>query len=220
MRTYFFIYFLFSLLFITNAQTKAEKNFGSWYMYHGTHKISAKWSFNTGFQERNYQTFQNYNLVLFYTGINYKIHKKITANISYGYLDIDRSFDPDVTPNTIEHRFYEQISYRTQYLKIPFSYRFRLEHRNLYSDGNYNLINRIRYRNKIKIGLIKSVYLNISNEFFFNFKGKFYPENRFYSALGFRLSKNITIETGYLRHFINEQNLNRLQLGLLLKTGF
>lgn len=189
-------------------------------MYHGTHKISKNWSFNTGFQERNYQTFQNYNLFLIYTGVNYKLSKNWAANISYAYIDIDRTFDPDVTPNTIEHRISEQIAYKTKYFGIPFFHRLRVEHRNLFTMGNYTLIHRVRYRFKTKIKLYKQLYTSISNEFFFNFKGDLYSENRFYSALGFKFSKHIALELGYLKQYINKQNLNRLQVGVYLKTGY
>lgn len=217
----YLISFVFLIHFINlNAQTKAEKNFGSWYMYHGNHKISDKWSINSGFQERNYETFKNYNLTLIYVGVNYKLNKKWTANVSYGYLDIDRTFDPDVTPNTTEHRIYEQISYKTRYFKIPFSHRLRVEHRNLYTMGNHKLLNRLRYRLKTKFNLIAQFYGNISNESFINFKGDFYAENRFYSAIGYKLSKSIFLEIGYLGQYINKQHLDRLQVGLLLKTGY
>lgn len=219
MKKILIIYFSILATPILYSQTKAEKNLGSWYTYHGIHKVSKKWSINSGFQERNYQTFQNYNLILFYTGVNYKINKKWTANIGYGYLDIDRTFDPDVTPNTKEHRIFEQIFYKTKYFKIPFYHRLRLEHRNLYSMGNYTLINRIRYRLKAKIQIYRSIYGNISNESFFNFKGDLYPENRFYSALGYTFSKNISLEIGYLNQYINKQSLDRLQVGLILRTG-
>ncbi|WP_299665456.1 DUF2490 domain-containing protein [uncultured Polaribacter sp.] len=213
--------FLFFFSFIhLNAQTKAEKNFGSWYMYYGNHIISDKWSILTGFEERNYQTFQNYNLVLYNIGVNYKISKKFTATTSYMYLDIDRTFDPDVNPNTIEHRYYGQIFYPTNYFKIPFSHRIRVEHRNLNAIGIKTLINRVRYRFKTKIPLYKKLYITASNESFLNFKGNLYAENRFYAAFGLKASKNISIEIGYLGHYINDLHLDRLQVGLFLKTDF
>ncbi len=189
-------------------------------MYHGNHKISKKWSINSGFQERNYQTFQNYNLTLIYTGINYKLNANWSVNMSYGYLDIDRTFDPDITPNTKEHRVFEQISYKTTYFKIPFSHRLRIEHRNLYTMGNHKLINRLRYRLKAKFNLIDEFYGNISNESFINFEGDFYAENRFYSAVGYKVSKSISLEVGYLGQYINKLHLDRLQVSLLLKTGY
>jgi hypothetical protein len=54
------------------------------------------------------------------------------------------------------------------------------------------------------------LYLTTSNESFFNFKGNFYAENRFYSAFGLKASKNISLEVGYLGHYINNLHLDRL----------
>lgn len=213
---------LFILFFISftnfNAQTKAEQNFGSWYYIYGTHKISNNWSFLTGFEERNYQTLKNYNLTLYTVGANYKVSDKFTATLGYMYLDIDRTFDPDVDPNTIENRHYEQISYKSNFLNFPFYQRVRFEHRHLNSMGNNSLINRMRYRFKTKIALNKTFYLTASNESFLNFKGNLYAENRFISSFGFKASKNISLEIGYLGHYINDLHLYRLQFGLFFNT--
>ncbi|TXD51530.1 DUF2490 domain-containing protein [Polaribacter sp. IC063] len=215
------IYTLLIFNFITfQAQTKSEQNIGSWYLYYGNHILSEKWSLKTGFEERNYQTFQNYNLTLYLLGVNYKITNKLTAATSYLYLDIDRTFDPDVAPKTRENRFYEQLSYATKYFKIPFSHRFRIEHRFLNSLGVKTNINRARYRIKAKLPLSKKFYIMASNESFFNFKGKLYSENRFITAFGFKATKKISLEAGYLGHYINDLHLDRIQVALYLKTDF
>ncbi|WP_438977161.1 DUF2490 domain-containing protein [Polaribacter sp.] len=57
------------------------------------------------------------------------------------------------------------------------------------------------------------------NQSVLNFMGELYPENRFYSALDYTFSKNISLEIGYLNQYINKQSLDRLQVGLILKTG-
>jgi len=49
--------------------------------------------------------------------------------------------------------------------------------------------------------------------------GELHPENRFYSALGYTFSKNISLEIGYLNQYIDKQSLDRLQVGLILRTG-
>ena len=211
------------LLFCTSkiyTQTKAEKNLGSWIVYYGNHTISNNWSILTGFEERNYKTTENYNLTLYKIGVSYKISKKFKATFSYLYLDIDRTFEPDIDPNTIENRFYEQISYSAKHFKIPFKHRVRLEQRNLKNLGVNTLINRVRYRLKTTISLSKKLYLTASNESFLNFKGTVYAENRFYSAIGLKASKMVSLEVGYLGQYINNLHLDRLQVGVFLNTGF
>jgi hypothetical protein len=215
---------LFTLFIIScinlNAQTKSEKNFGSWYYIYGTNIISEKWSITTGFEERNYETFQNYNLVLYTIAPNYKLNQNLTARLGYMFLDIDRTFDPDVDPNTIENRFYEQLSYKSKLFNFPFLHRVRVEHRNLNSIGVKSSVHRVRYRFKTKVALNNTCYLTASNESFLNFRGNLYAENRFYSALGLKASKNLSLEVGYLGHYINDLHLDRLQLGIFFKTDF
>lgn len=220
MKKNLFFFVLFSITLSINSQTKSEKNLGSWYLIYGTHNISKNWSILTGFEERNYLTLKNYNLTLYTLGVNYKLSKKIKATFGYMYLDIDRTFDPDIDPNTIENRFYEQISYTSKVLNLPFYQRLRLEHRNLNTLGTKKNIHRIRYRFKTKIAVYKKFYLTASNESVLNFKGNFYSENRFYAAFGYKASKKITLEAGYLGHYINNLHLDRLLVGLFFNTDF
>ena len=116
------------------------------------------------------------------------------------------------------HRIYEQISYKSELFKLPFYQRLRIEHRYLNSMGVKSDIHRIRYRIKSKIDLGKNFYITASNESFLNFKGDFYAENRFISNLGYKFSKKFSIEVGYLGHYINNLHLDRLHIGLFLKT--
>lgn len=210
------------LLFISftnfNAQTQAENNFGSWYYLYANHKITTNWSIFTGIEEHNYQTLKNYNLILYTAAVNYKLSDEFTATIGYMYLDIDSTFDPDINPNTIENRHYEQISYKFKFINLPFSHRLRVEHRHLNSMENNSLIHRIRYQLKAKISLNNTFYLTANNESFLNFKGNLYAENRFFSGVGIKASKNIALEIGYLGHYINDLHLERLQAGIFIKT--
>ena len=213
---------LLFLLFISftkfHAQTEAEKNLGSWYFIYATHKISNNWSALTGFEERNFEALKNYNLTLYHGAVNYKLFNNLTTSLGYMYLDIDRTFDPDVDPNLKEKRYYEQVFFKSSILKHPFDHRIRLEHRHLNSMGNTTIIHRIRYRFRTKVNLNNTFYVTASNESFFNFKGDLYQENRFIAALGLKATKNIALEAGYLGHYINNLHLDRLQVGIYINT--
>ena len=217
-RLFAALLFLFSIH--CTSQFAPEKHLGSWSLIYANHQISEKWSILSGFEKRNYKTFQNYNLSLYSLGINYKLSTKMPAPVSYLYLDIDRTIATDTDPNTEEHRFYAQVAYTPNIFQSPFTHRFRIEHRNINSKGVLTLLNRARYRLKTKILLNKQLYLTASNECFFNFKGKLYTENRLYSAMGFKASSNCSFEVGYLYQYINHMHLDRLQIGLFLKTDF
>ncbi|MGC6285345.1 MAG: DUF2490 domain-containing protein [Polaribacter sp.] len=211
-------YFLILMYFVSHAQNLKESNLGSWYMLHSKHQFNSTWSIQTGIQERNFETVSNYNLFLAYLGMNYKINENWTTTFGYGILDIDRVFNDDNSPNVLEHRFYEQFTYSTKYLKTPFSHRFRLEHRNLHFDNSSDFVNRFRYRIQGKLKFSNNFYLKMSNEIFYELNSNSFNENRWYNGLCFALNETVSIETGYLKQHINQLNLNRLQLGLFLST--
>ena len=200
------------------SQMTPEDKFGAWYMFDGTHKISAKFSVKTGFQLRSFEIVDNMNLLLYYTGANYELNKKVTLTLAYCYLDIDRSFDFSGENHLYENRPYEQISYKQETFKLPVNHRLRLEHRFLNFNHNHKTLHRFRYRLGTKINLNKTFFIIANEEIFANLKDQVFTENRFYVALGFNLSNSINIQLGYLNHELNKQNLNRLQMGLFIKT--
>lgn len=217
--------YLISIVFcittlLSFGQVNPEKKVGSWYMLYGTHQVSEKLSVNTGVQLRYYEFITNYNLNLFYTGINYKINPNISFTFNYGYLDIDRSIEFTDIQNTIEHRFWEQISYKHNLWKIPLNHRFRLEHRFLHDINDNSVQNRIRYRLGTTIKLNELFYIVANNEFFFNFEGEPFRENRLYSGIGMRIDKTINLQFGFMNQYINDLNLERLQFGLYITTDF
>ena len=200
------------------AQSTAEKKLGAWYIYDGTHKVANKWGFKTGVQIRSFEVADNINLLLLHLGANYDLNKKVTLTIGYCYLDIDRSIDFSGENHLYENRPYEQISYNQEIFKFPINQRLRLEHRFLNFKNNHSILHRFRYRIGTKIKLNKTLFININEEIFANLKNQVFTENRFYAAFGYNISKSSNIQLGYMNHEINKQNLNRLQLGLYIKT--
>ena len=203
---------------LSYSQTTPEDKFGAWYMLDATHKIADKFSIKTGLQLRSFEVLDNINLLLYYTGANYYLNKKTTLTLAYCFLDIDRSFSITGESHLYENRPYEQVSYKQQLFKQPIQHRLRLEHRFLNFQHTQTTLHRLRYRLGTKIKLNRTLFLNINNEIFANFKDQVFTENRFYAALGFNLSKSNNIQLGYLNHEINKLNLNRLQVGLFIKT--
>lgn len=202
------------------SQSNAEEELGSWYMFFGKHQVSEEVSINTGIQYRYYQIISNYNLNLFYTGINYHLDSNTYFTLNYGYLDIDRSIEFTDTKNTFEHRLLEQVFHKHKLWNIPFSHRLRLEHRFLQDVSGNSTQNRIRYRLTAKLPLYKTSYFTVNNEFFINLNGEVFRENRAYLAFGFTLSKTTILELGYMRQHINNLKLNRLQFGLYVNIDW
>tara|TARA_R110002049_G_scaffold44064_4_gene129190 strand:+ start:330 stop:1007 length:678 start_codon:yes stop_codon:yes gene_type:complete len=212
------IFVIVITVLFSHSQPTPEDKLGAWYMLDATHKVSDKFSVTTGFQLRSFEVFDNINLLLYQTGVNYHLNKKITLTLAYFYLDIDRSFLIAGENHLYENRPYEQISYKQETFKLPIYHRLRLEHRFLNFKHRHTILHRFRYRLGTKINLNKALFININEELFANLKDQVFTENRFYAALGCNLSSSSNIQLGYLNHEINKQNLNRLQVGLFIKT--
>ena len=216
-------YYLTLMVFCTvigfcHSQENPENKLGSWYMFYSTHRVSDKISINTGIEFRYYEVITNYNLDLFGTGISYHINPNTALTVNYSYLDIDRSIEFTEISNTIEHRFYEQISNKHKLWNLPINHRLRVEHRFLHTMDNNTVQNRLRYRLGTKIKLNKTLHIAANNELFVNFTDEVFRENRAYLALGFNVDKTIKLQLGYMRQHINNLDLDRLQIGIYLNT--
>jgi hypothetical protein len=196
----------------------AEDKLGSWYMLDANHRVANKISIKTGIEFRTFEVFDNMNLLFYYLGANYHLNKKTTLTIAYCYVDVDRSFAIAGESHLYENRPYEQLSYKQETFKLPLFHRLRLEHRFLNYQHNHSTLHRLRYCLGTNININKTLFFNIKNEVFANLQDEVFTENRFYTALGFNLSKKSNIQVGYINHEINKTNLNRLQLGLYIKT--
>ncbi|AXP82915.1 hypothetical protein CJ739_3856 [Mariniflexile rhizosphaerae] len=203
---------------LCQAQKTPESSLGAWYMLDATHAVSNKIGIKTGVQLRSYEVFNNINLLFVYTGINYKISKNTTFTLTYGYLDIDRTFTDIGFPHLYENRIYEQLSYKHKLNKLPISHRLRIAHRFLNFAHKLDTKHRLRYCLGSKIALTEDYFLNVNNEFFANLKKDTARENRLYAAVGLNISKTNNIQLGYLNHKINGLNLHRLQVGIFIKT--
>ncbi|MGC1204873.1 MAG: DUF2490 domain-containing protein [Flavobacteriaceae bacterium] len=204
---------------INYSQTTPEDEFGAWYMYNGTHKVSNKFDVISGLQLRSFEVLDNINLLFLYTGINYHLNENTTLTLGYSYLDIDRTFLITGETHLYENRPYEQISYKHKLSSLPIYHRLRLEHRRLTFRKERTNFNRFRYRLGTKISLNKTLFLNINNELFANLEGAVFTENRFIATLGINIFENVNFQIGYLNHEINGLNLNRLQVSINIKTN-
>lgn len=215
------LFLLNSAVYAQNRNTsKSEKMLGSWYMYHGNHQLSSHLHLITGFQLRTYEAVENHNLSFGYLGAAYQLSKSISLGVKYGYMEIDRSIEFLDQPNAIEHRIMEHFLYKLVYLEHRFLQRIQLEHRFIHFLEDNTVQHRLRYRLGYQYPFFKRFTLELSNEFFFHTDKKSYRENRFYTGLTIKASQNTKFKMGYMKHYINSNLLDRLQIGIVLNTGF
>lgn len=225
------------LFFVCHSQS----HFSGWLASFNTIKIGGKFSIHNDMQLRSNDDLQQIQTLLFRTGLNYHLNKKITLTAGHAYIRNNRTF-VDIAGYTPEHRIWEQMIVNHKLKSVFTSHRFRIEQRfigksvvggNQISDGP-KYANRFRYfiRNilpwKKNPEFKKGMFAALQNEVFVNFgntsgvNGEFFDQNRLYLAAGYRFSPKSDIEIGYLNQYVNGRGSqflknNVLQLAVYLR---
>lgn len=144
--------------------------------------------------------------------------------MGYGYIPT-ASFDQEqFKTNSTEHRIWEQLILTNKIGRLFFEHRYRVEQRWISAASDNLYLNRLRYRLLLNIPLNKAelldntVFLSFYDEIFLNVTETPFDQNRLYAALGYKFSKTFSVQTGYLRHRLGNNNLDRLQLALFLNA--
>lgn len=141
--------------------------------------------------------------LLFRNGVNYKLNDSIVFAAGHVYI---RKFPTgDFSPSTSEQRIYEQATVSRDSGAWTLIHRVRVEQ--LFEEGRYQ--NRLRYKFESRRELSRNYFLRLSAEpqvrFGFNSRGRAFNQLRLYSAIGRKLSRYWSVETGYLYQYIVPQ---------------
>ncbi|GAA4274861.1 DUF2490 domain-containing protein [Aquimarina gracilis] len=222
MKHVFFSLILFLFLnTTTSAQETGEDEWGAWYMYFGTNKVSDKLSIHTEAQFRFYEVTSTFNQLLLRTGLNYHINDNAIAILGYGYINTDGTFEdiPD-EENSNEHRIFQQFILKNVVGKFKFEHRYRLEQRFINTQIDDFTEHRARYRLQLTYPINEKWFLNAYDEVFINLQEPIFGQNRLYGAVGYNVQKNFNVQLGYLKNHFTGINFDRLQLGVIYNTDF
>lgn len=208
-----------------SAQTKQENT--GWLFFLNSTKFNEKWGMHLDVQVRSNDKWDGTKNVLIRPGITYYIDKN--QNVTAGYLYVST----DAVPSTsVEHRIWQQYILNHKVGSVFAAHRFRLEQRFLASD---DFAQRLRYfvrliqpLQKTEQGFTQGVFVALQNEVFLNIQNKeatnnnLFDQNRLYLAAGYRFSKKIDLEAGYLNQAIKGRANNTVNnvLQLALYTRF
>jgi hypothetical protein len=208
---------LFALLIsgISIAQNTGEEDWGAWYMYFGTNKISEKLSIHSEAQFRFYETTSNFNQLLLRTGLNYHINPDAIVTLGYGYISTDGTFEefPEEI-NSKENRIFQQLILKNKVGEFRFEHRYRLEQRFIDFGETRDTQHRARYRLQVTLPLTDTFFINVYDEVFLNLQDQVFGQNRLYAALGLHITENSSLQIGYLKNHFNSSNFDRIQLGI------
>lgn len=200
---------LLTLPVFLNAQ---DSNFGNWLIYFGNKKIDTKWNIHNEVQYRNYNVIGDLEQLLLRTGLGYTFNEgKNNVLLGYGYILSENYIDnTDNKETVIEHRIFQQFISSQTIGSVKLNHRYRFEQR--FVEADFKL--RFRYFLGLNIPFEKTnkFYFSAYNELFLNTENVIFDRNRIYFGLGFKVSDNIKIETGYMSQLFETSSRDQLNL--------
>ena len=205
--------FLLVLPVFVNAQ---DSDLGNWLIYIGNKKLNSKWNIHNEVQYRNYNAIGDLEQLLIRTGVGYNLSdNNNNILLGYGYiLSENYSGDTDDKVSVNEHRIFQQFTTKQKIGKVGLSHRYRFEQR--FVEDDFKM--RLRYFLGINIPLQykedgkNPLYLSMYNEIFLNTKSAVFDRNRVFGGLGYKFSKTLRLELGYMNQFFEHSGRDQINI--------
>lgn len=209
--------FLAGLLCLTAMGSSAQtihQNTGWLFLMNNT-RINQNWGLHFDLQLRSQDKWDGLRNVLIRPGLTYFFDKHNDVTLGYLFTQTHLNLD-GIADNTLtEHRIWEQYIHKHKISKVNVSHRLRVEQRFFEKQGgDQAFAQRFRYFARFLVPLQKveqdferGLFAALQNEVFLNLQhkdelnGHVFDQNRAYGALGYRFSKKIDVEAGYMNQF-------------------
>jgi hypothetical protein len=213
------------------CHAQIQENQGWFFLTH-QQKLSTKFDLLADAQLRTADKYSYLNTLLLRTGLSYNLNKKHSVALGYVYKG-DWEHEDTGTAYALENRIFEQYLYNFKIGRTEMNARARLEQRWVHEEST-NFSQRARAFISAQIPLIadtgftKGLFAGIQNELFINVQHKqhvnrsTFDQNRTYATIGYRWSKKIDTEFGYMYWFQKEMDdsYRRHILQLTVSTSF
>lgn len=200
-RTWAFAMFL---LVVSKTITAQQDGLGSWNILNIKYTISPKWSVFGEAQLRSLRFYDDFHYHEYKGGFSYKALPNLTLSLGAGDYDTYREGGNFVTPkNNDEFRVWPQAVLTQSLKRIKIEQRYRAEFR--FTSNGYR--NRFRYRLGLYYPFGKDAasenpfQLGFSNEIFFTDREPYFERNRALLSVGYKVSKYVSVQLGYLHQF-------------------
>jgi hypothetical protein len=205
--------FLISIPFSGYSQ---NSDLGNWLLYFGNMKIKSDYNWHNEVQYRSYNVINDLEQLLIRTGIGYNLtENNNNVLLGYGYILSQNYVDgSDDKENVHEHRIFQQFITRQNIGIVAIQHRYRFEQRFIESDFTL----RFRYFLSLNIPLNNkeiidnTVYLSAYNEIFLNTTDPIFDRDRLYGGVGYRFSKTVRLEIGYMNQFLPTTNRDQINI--------
>lgn len=208
------------LLHTSNICFSQYPDLGSWNIFNIKFNINEKWSVFGEAQLRSLRFYDHFHYHEYKGGVNFKARPNMTFTLGAGDYDTYKEGGNFVKPkNNDEFRIWPQITLTQAIKNIKIEQRYRAEFR--FTSNGYR--NRFRYRLGVSYPFgnnekgYKPYQVSVSNELFFTGKEPYFERNRALVSIGYKISKQLSVQLGYLHQFdykINDETgRDFLQIG-------
>lgn len=207
------------------AELKSQPSeFGNWFIYFGNQSFKNNWNWNNEVQYRNYNFAGDLEQLLLRTGIGYNLTpKNNNVLLGYSYIRSENYVSGSNTKSVSEeHRIYQQFITKQNFGRIYLQHRYRIEER--FIKDNFKL--RFRYFFGINIPInskemqARAFYFSAYNEVFVNTENEVFDRDRWYFALGYNITSNLRVETGFMEQMFSGRQRNQIQIVLFNNIPF
>jgi len=195
---------LFFLVFVYNKGYGQDSRLGSWNILNLKLRINDKLSVFSEFQIRSLGFYSNFHYYEYKAGAAYQIHPNINLALGAGDYNTYKEGGNFITPmNNDEFRIWPQFTLTQSIGNFKIEHRYRAELR--FTSLGYR--NRFRYRLGLSLpfGIEKDGYkpftISFSDELFFTDAEPHFERNRVLFSFSIRFSKQIAMQTGYIKQF-------------------
>ncbi|GGE45196.1 hypothetical protein GCM10011413_09190 [Pedobacter psychrotolerans] len=199
-----------AILCLIAFHTAAQTENTGWLFISHSQKINQKFDVLADVQFRSSDQLSDFSALLLRTALNYNFNKHHAVAVGYAFLGKWEKDDSDLKVLNPENRIYQQYLFNTNTGLTEWSLRFRLEQRLITQESQTNFSQRARFFVAAQIPLLaneefsKGLYTGVQNELFLNVinknnvNGHTLDQNRSSVSLGYRWSKKIDTEFGYM----------------------
>lgn len=220
----------FTLIYNSVYSQSTTEN-AAWVFITHTQNLSEKFKALADVQVRTGNKFIHFQTLLLRGAIGYNISKAHSIALGYAHKG-DWNEEDGKQKYSPENRIYEQYLFETKIKRTQVAFRFRQEQRFVKEAGEYQFSQRSRAFLSFQIPLAanadfsKGLYTTLQNEIFLNTQNKekvnnsFFNQNRPFVSIGYRWSKKIDTEIGYMRWLQREAegNISASVVQLMITT--
>lgn len=238
-----------SFLFLHNRSNAQETRNSGWAMSMNTFNINEKFTFFFDAQLRSNDNWIHPETFIFRPAIGYALNKNtilslgVAAVTNWRELPYTGPADEQimVRDGVSDNRIWQQLVVNKKYGNSTLQHRLRLEERGLGSletDGKEIIVKDRKFNARFRYftrwikpfaqapKFQKGPYLALQNEFFLNLIGaqyannKLFDQSRTFGGIGFRLSKELDIELGYMLQVVVRNNNDNITNHIAQVTTF